>query len=187
MNKITTTISETLLLASLVVLFAIPVIVYSGFIPKVQKTNVNFSASVKKNVLGATTVEKEVKYATEMLSQDMDLISTEELVKERNQYKLSIIAYDNNSDGQKYDVVRIINTSANALTFVFHVNGDETVDNMKLRIDDSSFDLANFADSQNFNTGVTLDSNEWVTIGIETTEKNSKPAEIVLTTDVFAK
>lgn len=190
MKKITETIAETILLASLVALFAIPVIVFGGFSPTSQKTTVNNLTTVNKKVLGAKTSTNEVEYSTEILATNLEDISIEETNKTEDSYEMSIRAYNSNSEDLNKDLIRITNTSDLEQTVVFNLSkyySKEQLESVKLKLDNSSFVLSQFIENEGFQPALTLQPNEWVTIGIIVSEDLKTPTTFSINAEIYSK
>lgn len=192
MKNIANTIAETLLVASFVALLAIPVLVFGGFSPTTRTPSVKTLSLAKKDVLGVqTTVDDEViSYKTELLPTTLESIVIEEAKKENDSYEMTIRAYKDSTQDRNEDLLRIVNTSDRSETIVIHVTDyfkDEQLENLKLKIDDTAFTLSDIVKKSGFEPAITLQPNEWLTIGVFISKDLQEPSYFSIRADIFAK
>ena len=192
MKNIVNTITETLLITSFVTLLAIPVIVFGGFTPTVISPTVQTHTIARKDVLGAQTTagEEVISYKMELLPTTTSSIVIEEAKKETDSYAMTIRAYNDTEGGKEEDLLRIVNTSEVQQTIVIQISDyyeEEHLDSLKLKIDDTRFSLSDLVEEKSFEPAVTLEPNEWLTIGIFIDDGLKEPTYITVTADIFAK
>lgn len=193
MKKVFNTISETLLLVSLLALFAIPVLVFSGFSAKVSSPKILGLADVGSKVLGEQIVEKrarEIDYTTELLPSVSETIQVEELSKEEGIYKLRILVGPNGDEPRIEELVRLVNSSDNVQKILVSLPEYATAEHLKfikLQLDSTTIDLSNLTGEVALEPAATLNPNEWMNIGVIIGKELKEPSTFVLQMDIWVK
>lgn len=193
MKKIFNTISETLLLVSLLVLFTIPVLVFSGFSPRVSSPKILGLAEVSSKVLGEQIVERRagaIDYTTELLPSVSETIQVEELSKEEGSYRLQILIGPNGDEPRIEELVRLVNASdkiQKILVSLPEYASAEHLKFIKLQLDSSTINLADLTGEIALEPAATLNPNEWMNIGIIIGNELKEPSTFVLQMDIWFK
>jgi len=189
MKKILEVTSETLLLVALIVLFAIPVIIYNGLGPTTRAPELTNIQRAEEKVLGTTTIAEQ-NFATELLPSKFDDIQLEELEKISDLYQIRVLIGSGDNNNREESLIRIVNTAGyeQRVTFsLIDASSQEDLKNVKLAFDETTVGLDQMAAKQRLEPSLTLETNEWITLKVIVDKDLENPTTFVLQADFTTK
>lgn len=194
MKRILNAASDTVLLVSLLTLFAIPVIVFGGFTPTTVSTKLSAVPKDGPNVLGASTItpvgEAGEEYLIELVPSFTDGMQIEELSKTAKIYEFQTFIPTSNDDVRDESLLRIVNTSTNSQRVVLSLSDYSEAEHLKyveLKIDNTTLKLEPLIKEPPLEPSVTLQPGEWLSIGFKVSENLPKPTTLTLTVEFLTE